>query len=195
MLARGGAMAYDKDTDGSLPHAVSENIEAIAQYYARHEQRKSVPQAVIERFSLIVGSPGYVAASVIFIVAWIAYNVAAERAGLPVFDEPPFFWLQGIVGVNAFIISTTVLIRQNHAARLAAHHAHLDLQVNLLTEKKSSKIIELLEQLRRDIPIVENKEDTEVQELKQSADARAVLDAIEQDEQPGDTAGARNHKG
>lgn len=171
------------DQDNSLPHAVSENIETIADFYARHEQRKSAPQSAIEKFSRIVGSPGYVAASVLFIALWIAYNLLAVHLGWSVLDEPPFFWLQGIVGINAFIISTTVLIRQNHAARLAEHHAHLDLQVNLLTEKKSSKIIELLESLRRDLPIVANRTDAETEELKQSADARAVLHAIE-DEKP-----------
>ena len=51
-----------------------------------------------------------------------------------------------LVGLNAFVISTTVLIRQNRMSRLADHHAHLDLQVNLLTEEKTSKIIALLEE-------------------------------------------------
>ena len=63
-------------------------------------------------------------------------------------DPPPFFWLQGLVSFNAFIVSSTVLVRQNRLGRLAERHAHLDLQVNLLTEKKSSKIIDLLEQLK-----------------------------------------------
>ena len=46
----------------------------------------------------------------------------------------PFFWLQGLVALNAFIISTTVLIRQNRMSTLANQHAHLDLQVNLLAD-------------------------------------------------------------
>ena len=169
------------DRGEALPQAVSENIETIAEFCALHEMRKSTSQTMIERFSYIVGSPAYILASVAFIVAWIVYNLVAENAGAPVIDEPPFFWLQGIIAVNAFVISTTVLIRQNHAAKLAEHHTHLDLQVSLLTEKKTSKIIELLEHLRRDIPGADHGTDDEAEELQHPANARAVLSAIEQE--------------
>ncbi|HEU4851285.1 MAG TPA: DUF1003 domain-containing protein [Telluria sp.] len=171
-------MPDTQQTDQPLPNAVSENIETIADFCARHEMAKSAPQAIIERFSLVVGSPGYVVASVMFIVAWIGWNLIAKASGGSVIDEPPFFWLQGIIAVNAFIISTTVLIRQNHAAKLAEHHVHLDLQLSLLTEKKASKIIELLEQLRADLPVRHGR-DPEAEELQRSADPKAVLSAIE----------------
>jgi len=171
-------MADDK---APVPDVVSENIETVAQFCARHEQRKSRSQLWIERFSLIVGSPGYVAGSVLFIAAWIVYNLLAPRLHLPRPDPPPFVWLQGLIALNAFVISTTVLIRQNYAARLAEHHAHLDLQVNLLTEKKSSTIIRMLEELRRDLPDVRNTRDPEADALAQSADPKAVLSAIERE--------------
>jgi uncharacterized membrane protein len=67
-------------------------------------------------------------------------------------------------------------------SRLADRHAHLDLQVNLLTEEKTSKIIALLEELRRDMPDVRNKTDHEAEELSRHADAKAVLSAIEREQ-------------
>lgn len=167
-----------------LPPAVSDNIEKLADFYAQHELKKPRAAATIERFSHIVGSPAYVLGSLAVSVVWIAYNAMASRAHWPVLDEPPFFWLQGWTSLNAFLISTTVLIRQHYAAKLAEHHAHLDLQVNLLTEKKTSKIIDLLETLRRDMPDVRNTDDQEATELSRPADARAVLSAI-QEERPG----------
>ncbi|MFD2365096.1 DUF1003 domain-containing protein [Pseudoduganella sp. GCM10020061] len=170
-----------RDNDEPLPRAVSENIETIAEFCALHEMRKSAPQTMIERFSYLVGSPGYILASVAFIVAWVAYNVLAGEIGASVIDEPPFFWLQGIIAVNAFVISTTVLIRQNHAAKLAEHHTNLDLQVSLLTEKKTSKIIELLEQLRQETPTAHHDRDAEAEELQRPANARAVLSAIDEE--------------
>ncbi|HZX26705.1 MAG TPA: DUF1003 domain-containing protein [Telluria sp.] len=169
------------DDNAPLPDAVSENIETVAEFYARHEERKSRSQLWIERFSLLVGSPGYVGGSVLFIAGWIVYNLLAPGLDLPQPDPPPFAWLQGLVALNAFIISTTVLIRQNYAARLAEHHAHLDLQVNLLTEKKSSTIIRLLEELRRDLPNVRNTQDPEADALARPTDPKAVLSAIERE--------------
>jgi uncharacterized membrane protein len=174
-------MGDDTDPQSRLPPSVSENIGTIAESYARHEERMSLPQTIVERISLIFGSPGYVAGSVVFVVCWIVANLVAPKYGWPQIDEPPFFWLQGIVSLNAFIISTTVLIRQHRMAKLAEHHAHLDLQVNLLTEEKSSKIIALLEELRRDLPNVQPKVDAEAAQMARPADAKAVLSAIEQE--------------
>jgi uncharacterized membrane protein len=172
-------MGDENDPTGKLPKSVSDNIGTIAEFYERHEQRMSAAQAVIEKLSLILGSPAYVVGNVVFVVCWIVANLVAPQLGYKQVDEPPFYWLQGLVGLNAFIISTTVLIRQNRMSKLAEHNAHLDLQVNLLTEEKTSKIIALLEELRHDMPNVRDKIDSEAQELSQPADTRTVLSAIE----------------
>ena len=166
-----------------LPDSVNENIGTIAEYYARHEQKVTRAQAFIEKMSVFLGSPGYVAANVAFIVCWIILNLGAAGLGFEQFDEPPFFWLQGFVSLNAFIISTTVLIRQNRMSKLAEHNAHLDLQISLLSEEKTSKIIAMLEDIRRDSPTLPNKVDKEAEELSHSADTSTVLDAIERDDE------------
>jgi uncharacterized membrane protein len=183
-------MTHDSPADGpvsddpfdALPPSVSENIETISEFYARHQQELSLPQTVVEKISLFLGSPAYLAANVLFALCWICANLAAPRFGLTVIDPPPFFWLQGLISFNAFIVSSTVLVRQNRLARLADHHAHLDLQVNLLTEKKSSKIIDLLEQLKHSIPGPPKAADPEAQAMSKPADARAVLNAIESEQ-------------
>jgi uncharacterized membrane protein len=175
----------DNKSRSQLPPSVSENIGKISEFYARHEERVTPTQAAVEKIALFLGSPGYVAGNLVFVVCWIVANLVAPEFGWNQIDEPPFFWLQGFIALNAFIISTTVLIRQNRMSRLADHHAHLDLQVNLLTEEKSSKIIALLEELRRDLPNVGNKVDSEAEEMAKPADAKAVLSAIEQEQEQG----------
>jgi len=188
-------MNDETDQHPTLPSSVSENIGTIAEFYARNEEHVTATQRVVEKVALFLGSPGYVALNIVFIVCWIAGNLLAPDFDLEQIDEPPFFWLQGVIGLNAFVISTTVLIRQNRMSRLADHHAHLDLQVNLLTEEKTSKIIELIEQLRRDLPGVRSEVDNDAQELARPADPRAVLEAIEgEEDQPYGEAGQRARK-
>jgi uncharacterized membrane protein len=172
-------MGDQHDPISQLPQSVSDNIGTIAEFYERHEQRMSRAQAMIEKLSLILGSPAYVVGNIVFVVCWIVANLVAPELGYKQVDEPPFFWLQGLVALNAFIISTTVLIRQNRMSKLAEHNAHLDLQVNLLTEEKTSKIIALLEELRHDMPNVRDKIDPEAEALSKRADTRTVLSAIE----------------
>jgi uncharacterized membrane protein len=182
-------MSNDPDARPRLPSSVSDNIDTVAEFYARHEEQVSTTQRFVEKVALFLGSPAYVAANILFIVGWIAANLLAEDVGWKQIDEPPFFWLQGVIGLNAFVISTTVLIRQNRMSTLADHHAHLDLQVNLLTEEKSSKIIQMLEELRRDMPNVRKTDDREAAELARPADPKAVLTEIERahDEPYGET--------
>lgn len=176
--------AYPEDAhpEDELPASVNENIDTIAEFYARHEEHASAMQKLVEKIALFLGSPGYVAGNLVLIVVWVGGNLLAADLGKTPFDDPPFFWLQGLIALNAFIISTTVLIRQNRMSRLADRHAHLDLQVNLLTDEKTSKIIALLDELRRDMPGVRNKTDHEAEELARPADARAVLSAIEREQ-------------
>jgi uncharacterized membrane protein len=173
------------EQESELPPSVNENIGTIAEFYARHEDHVSATQRVMEKIALFLGSPAYVAGNLILVILWIGANLGAEKFGWQTFDAPPFPLLQGFVTLNAFIISTTVLIRQNRMSRLADHHAHLDLQVNLLTEEKSSKIIALLEELRHDMPNVRDKPDSEADALARHADAKAVLSAIEREQGDG----------
>ena len=172
-------MGEKDDLATRLPSSVNENLGTIAEHYERNEAQVTRSQAIVEKASHYLGSPAYVAGTMIFTVCWIAWNLAAPEFGVTEFDEPPFFWLQGFIGLNALLISTTVLIRQDRMSKLAEHNAHLHLQISLLAEEKASKIISMLEELRRDSPDVPDKVDDEADELAESADTHVVLEAIE----------------
>lgn len=173
-------MDTPQDPKDAIPAAMHEHLGTVSDFYARHEDKVTPAQRIVEKMSLFLGSPVYVAGNLVVAVLWIIWNLAAPGLGFEQWDEPPFFWLQGFIALNAFVISTTVLIRQNRMAIVANQHAHLDLQVNLLAEEKSSKIIQMLDELRRDLPNVHNKVDHEVEELAKPTDTEAVLSIIEE---------------
>ncbi|HEX7612847.1 MAG TPA: DUF1003 domain-containing protein, partial [Candidatus Limnocylindrales bacterium] len=74
--------------------------------------------------------------------------------------------------------------KQNRLAKLAEQRAHLDLKVTLLTEQKAAKLIDLLEELRRDLPNVINRHDPEAAELQQSMNPDLVLAALDEHGKP-----------
>lgn len=172
-------MDTPEDNGGELPSAFQEHLSTVSEFYARHNEELSPVQKAVEKISFFLGSPAYVVGNLVFVVLWIIWNLAAPELGFDQWDEPPFFWLQGMIALNAFVISTTVLIRQNRMSTLASQHSHLDLQVNLLAEEKNSKIIRMLEELRRDLPNVQNRADPEAEELSKPTDTDAVLSIIE----------------
>ena len=162
---------------GDLSARAKENLAVVANFQEREDADTSGMQLLIENISSFFGSPTYFVFVVAFIVLWIAANSWGSAVGWEVVDEPPFFWLQGIVSANALFLTIAVLIRQSRMSKLTQHHSHLDLQINLLTEQKVTRILNLLEGRRGDMTARDGP-DSGLTELTQPADAEAILHEI-----------------
>lgn len=162
----------------NLTDSVKNNIQSLATFYEREEAKISRVHTAIETVCAFFGRPAYFVSMLIFVALWILANTFPQISGWPQFDEPPYFWLQGIVSLNGLVLTIALLIRQNRLAQLVDQRAHLDLQVNLLTEQKTTKIIQLIEELRRDSPNIHDRHDHQVDEMQTLTDPHAVLQAI-----------------
>lgn len=169
---------HELDEKGDLHRSSKGNLEVLARLYEREDAEVSGLQRLIERISSFFGSPGYFAFAVAFIVVWLLANTWGADAGWTPVDEPPFFWLQGIVSAHALLLTIAVLIRQSRMARRAEHRAHLDLQVDLLTEQKATMILQIVAELQRELPELRGRPNAEVGELGKPADPEAILHAI-----------------
>src|ERR1035437_1310365 len=163
---------------------ISQNIGAVLDFYKREEKKISRPRRFLERISHFIGQPAFLGFILAFVAFWMLSNTFLHRIGKAPFDPPPFFWLQGIVGLGALLTATAVLTKQNRLAQLAEQRGHLDLEVTLLTEQKAAKLIDLLEELRRDLPNVTNRHDPEAAELQQSMNPDLVLAALDEHGKP-----------
>lgn len=171
--------AQDKSVE-SEQDQISQNIEAVLEFYNREEQKISTSQRALEQISNFIGQPVFLGIILLFVALWILANILLHQFGMAAFDPPPFIWLQGIVGLGALLTATIVLTKQNRLAKLEEQRAHLDLKVTLLTEQKAAKLIDLIEELRRDLPNVKNRHDTEAAVLKQSMNPDLVLAALDE---------------
>lgn len=164
-----------------MPASISQNIEAIADYYKREDQRIGRAQRLLERVGAAIGRPLFLGAVLLFVAMWILLNLMAPRMGAAAFDPPPFSALQCIVSLSALLITTIVLIGQNRLAKLEQRRGQLELQVNILTEQKTTTLIRLLEELRRDLPMVHDRHDPDAASLQLPTDAKQILTALEQE--------------
>jgi uncharacterized membrane protein len=163
-----------------LPSPARENLEVLANFNEREEAEISGVRLVIERISAFLGSPWYFMFCITFIIAWALVNWWGAHHGWKHVDEPPFFWLQGMVSSNALLLTVAVLIRQNRMAQVAEHRTHLDLQINMLTEQKAAKILQIVDELQRELTALRGRPDTKMEEMTKPADANALLQAIKQ---------------
>jgi uncharacterized membrane protein len=158
---------------------VSANIETIAALHASSERSVTPHQRVIETITGHLGRPISLYFMIAFVALWTGVNIYDKVRHIAQFDPPPFSFLQGVLGFSALLVSTMVLITQNRQARIADQRSHLDIQVNLLAEQKITKLISLVEELRKDLPNVRNREDLEAELMTQSTDPLAVVEEIQ----------------
>jgi uncharacterized membrane protein len=164
----------------ALSDHISQNIEGVVALQRREWDATSASQRRFERVSRFVGRPAYLAGVLVFSVAWMAFNLVCARFGRAPFDPPPFQWLEMLVSFVALVTTTVVLIAQNRQTRFEQQRAHLDLQVNLLTEQKVTKVIHLLEELRRDLPMVKDRHDPQAAGMQERADTAQLASALDQ---------------
>ncbi|MGB3312362.1 MAG: DUF1003 domain-containing protein [Nodosilinea sp.] len=160
-----------------LPDPIAENIDAIIAIH-RQESKDVAPQ---ERVLAVVASwfsrPVFLYLLLGGMGLWLAGDWLNHTGLLPV-ALPTFSWAEQGLDAAALLISTGVLIRQNRQESFAEQRTQLMLQLSLLSEKKIAKIIALLEELREDLPNLEQRYDPEAAIMQQSADPLTVLEAL-----------------
>ncbi len=178
-----GSSAADTDQIG-------QNIAAVREFYATQERELSSSQRWAERIAGAVGHTAFMGLTLGCVASWIAVNLWRAAVGAAPFDPAPYFWLQGLVSLSALLITTVVLIKQNRVARLAEQRAHLDLKLTLLIEQKAAKLIDLLEELRRDAPDIPDRHDAAAAVLQHAMDPGRVLRALSESTPATDGTGA-----
>jgi uncharacterized membrane protein len=160
---------------------IEESIAAVHDFYSREEEKRSAPQRYAELLSNFVGRPAFVIAIVLFVILWIVVNYSLLALQREPFDDAPFHWLQGIVALAALITTVAVLIKQSRIEKLGEQRDHLDLNISLLIEQKTAKIIDLLEELRSDLPNVKDRYDTGAANMKNAISPARVLATLDEE--------------
>src|SRR5262249_3510911 len=81
------------------------------------------------------------------------------------FDPYPFSFLTFVVSLEAIFLSLFILISQGRETRQADQRAKLDLQINLLAENETTKLIQMVRELCRaqNLAIAEDPELAELE--------------------------------
>ena len=167
-----------QDATPILPAHMSDTISAIAKLHADHERAASPIQRLIERTTEWLGKPRFLGEFTLFVAGWVSIVGLQMKFYGSSFDPPPFNLLQGILTVLAVYITALILSTQRRAGQLASHREQLTLELATLAEQKSAKTIALLEEIRRDNPLLPNRLDEDADAMAQTADPESVLRSI-----------------
>jgi len=134
--------------EAELSGQIDDAIDSIAELERKALASASLQQRAIERFTLAIGRPRTIPCVLLFVVAWIALNGILVASGRPAFDRPPFVWLVALMQLAALLMTVIILTTENRMSEIEEQRSRLHLQISILAEQKTAKIIELLEELR-----------------------------------------------
>ena len=169
----------DNNSNDKKLDPIAQNTETMLAFNLHEKGTLSLHQKLLEYISEAIGSPVFLGVTICSVGIWIVVNLYATQLHFKPFDQSPFPVLQGLLGLAALITTIVVLIKQNRLGKMEERRAHLELQVNLLTEQKATKLINLIEELRRDLPMIKDRYDAQAVAFQVPTDPDAVLKALD----------------
>lgn len=148
------------------------NIESILCNEDARRQRTPGVYRAIERMAGFCGTVSFLLLNAAFFAAWVVYN-----QGPWAFDPYPYTFLLFAVSLEAIFLAIMILISQNLAAMENERRHHLDLQINLLSEREDTALLRLVIRMADQMGI-SPKDQEEARRFAHDTDPSAVLGQI-----------------
>ncbi len=118
-------------------------IRLLRSIKGKADDKRSFSERVADRLTSSFGSMFFLVLNVVWFIVWITINVGLIP-GVEPFDPFPFGFLTMVVSLEAIALAIIVLMSQNRASKIADLREEVDLQVNILTEKEITKLLEVV---------------------------------------------------
>ncbi len=162
----------------TVSNVVRRNIKSIAELEEEVERQRTLVDRISDEVTAFAGSIRFIIAHAIFYGGWFLLNVTLPEGWR--FDPYPFPFLNLTLAVEAIFLSTLVLMSQNRQNRIADQWAQVDLQVSLLAEQESTKMLEMLKRISDKLGLKnEVKEDRELKELVEKTHVETLVEELE----------------
>lgn len=167
------------DEQPKAPPHVEQSVAAIAELHRAHYRAAGSAQRGVSAAISAVARPRSLVIAVAAAAVWIGANLALGAAGAREPDPYPFPLLGLAVSSGGLLLAVMILIAQRHDDELATRRDQLTLELSILADQKTAKVISLLEELRRADPFVHDRFDGLAEALAEPVNPNAVLNAIQ----------------
>ena len=160
------------EVNDHIAQITRQNIENIL---CAEEKRRAGTRLVYQwvgKVTQACGTVGFLVANAILFAAWIAFN-----EWVVAFDPYPYTFLLFGVSLEAIFLSVLILISQNMDAAESERRHHLDLQMNLLSEREITALMRLVVEMADKLDIADEKTQ-EVRAFAHETDPAGVLAEI-----------------
>jgi uncharacterized membrane protein len=159
------------------------HIDSIVRQEEEALEQRSSSERLADAIGGFAGSLPFVVLHLVLLVAWLLINSGKILNTRP-FDPYPFSLLGVIVAVEAVILSSFILMRQNRMMRRGERRDHLNLQVDLLAEKEITKLLQMVRAICGQMGLQNIMADKEIHDLSQNTSIESLSQTLE-DRLPG----------
>jgi uncharacterized membrane protein len=167
----------------AAPSQARNNIEAILQLEKEDERELALHHRIFHAVGWFFGTTYFVSAQCFAVCLWVALNsMAGSHQAI---DPYPFPMLATFLSLEAVLLTSCVLIRQNAIDRTSERRDHLELQINLLAEQEATRSLDMLQRIAHhlNVPNVKDSqgeelaEDTAIDEIARDLKAREKMES------------------
>jgi uncharacterized membrane protein len=159
------------------------HIDSIVRQEEQELEQRSVTERIADAVGSFAGSPLFIALHLALITTWLLIN-GGKIPWIRPFDPDPFSFFTMIVAVEAVLLSSFILMRQNRMMRRGERRNHLNLQIDLLAEKEITKLIQMTRAICGKMGLENIMADKEIRELSQNTSIESLTQTLE-DRLPG----------
>ena len=135
-----------------MSRAMEANVRAIKDWEQSALHSRSRAERVSEWITSTAGRGPVLLAHLVWFGGWAAVNLDLVPGVRP-FDPFPFPLLTTMVSLEAIFLALFVLSSQNRLATQADKRAHLDLQIDLLAEREMTAVLQLLQDIAKQMGV------------------------------------------
>jgi uncharacterized membrane protein len=130
--------------DGKNETVAAASIDAILRLEKEEEQQLAFHHRIFHSIGGFVGTVHFIILQILAVGLWIAFNAYFPGFAL---DHFPFPLLATILALEAVLLTSCVLIRQNLIDQTLERRDHLELQINLLAEREATRSLRILQRI------------------------------------------------
>jgi uncharacterized membrane protein len=161
---------------GSDP--LGENIKAVASLQQTALEKRSRTARASDFITNVAASDASVIVHVVWFGGWLAIN--CRLTPWEPFDPYPFNLLNSVVSLEAIFLALLVLASQNRLTRETQKREHLDLQVNLISEREMTLVLRMLQELCTHFKLGATTRSEEFKALIKETNVQEMADKVEQ---------------
>ena len=155
------------------------HIDSIVRQEEEALERRSSSERLADSVGVFAGSLPFVVLHLALVMVWLLVN-SGQISRIRPFDPWPFSLLGVIVAVEAVILSSFILMRQNRMMRRGERRDHLNLQVDLLAEKEITKVLQMVRAICEHMGLQHIMADQEIRELSQNTSIESLSQTLEE---------------